>query len=82
MTETWSYGEAAEPRGFPWPPREGDGVLAAFGETWKAATFDPGSFFRRMPARDSAGPAILYYLVIGILAAGVGLFWDATGLFT
>lgn len=82
MTETWSYGEAAEPRGFPWPPREDEGVVAAFGETWKAATFDPESFFRRLPTRQGAGPAILYYLVIGILAAGVTLFWDATGLFT
>lgn len=82
MTDTWSYGDAAEPIGFPWPPRENESVLAAFGETWKSATFDPGSFFRRLPAAGSVGPAILYYLILGILLAGVSLFWDATGVFT
>jgi hypothetical protein len=82
MTETWNYGEAAQPSGFPWPPPEEGGVMAAFGETWKSATFDPASFFGRLPPRASVGPAILYYLVIGILVAGVSLFWDATGVFT
>ena len=79
--ETWSYGEAAEPRRFPWPPPEEGSILGAFGETWKGATFDPGAFFRRLPARESVGPALLYYLVLGILLAGVGLFWDVTGVF-
>lgn len=82
MTETWSYGEAAEPRGFPWPPPEGGSAIGAFGETWKDATFDAKSFFHRLPPGRSVGPALLYYLIIGILAAGVGLFWDATGVFT
>ena len=80
--ETWSYGEAAEPRVFPWPPPEDGAVLAAFGETWRSATFDPGSFFSRLPPRGSLGAALLYYMVIGILLAGVGLFWDMTGVFT
>ena len=80
--ETWSYGEVAEPGGFPWPPPEDGAVLASFGETWKSATFDPGSFFGRMPARGGTGAAILYYLVLGILLAGVNLFWNMTGVFT
>lgn len=82
MTDAWSYGEAAEPRHFPWPPPEDGSALAAFGETWKGATLDPGAFFRRMPRPQGAGPAVLYYLIIGILVAGVGLFWDLTGVFT
>lgn len=80
--ETWSYGEGAEPKRFPWPPPEDGAVLAAFGETWKSAVLDPGAFFRALPPRQGAGPAILYYLVLGILLAGVGLFWDVTGFFT
>lgn len=80
--DTWSYGEATAPTGFPWPPEREGSVLTALGETWKSATFDPSSFFRRMPSRQSAGPAILYYLVLGILVAGVSLFWDMTGVFT
>lgn len=80
--EVWTYGEAAEPAGFPWPPREDGSILSAFGETWKSATFDPGSFFRRLPTAHGTGPALLYYLVLGILLAGVALFWDMTGAFT
>lgn len=80
--ETWSYGEAAERGAFPWPPAEDGAILAGFGETWRSATFDPGSFFRRLPASGDVGAALLYYLVLGILLAGVGLFWDMTGIFT
>lgn len=80
--DTWSYGEATAPAGFPWPPEQDAPVVMALGETWKSATFDPGSFFRRMPPKPGVGPAILYYLVLGILVAGVSLFWDMTGVFT
>lgn len=82
MSESWSYGEAAEPRTFPWPPPEDGSVLSAFGETWKSATLDPGAFFGRLPSTGGTGAAVLYYLVIGILTAGVSLFWDLTGIFT
>ena len=80
--DTWSYGETTAPAGFPWPPRQDAPVVMALGETWRSATFDPGSFFRRMPPEQGVGPAILYYLVVGILVAGVSLFWDMTGVFT
>lgn len=80
--ESWNYGEAAEPARFPWPPAQDGGILAAFGDTWRGATFDPAAFFRRMPEQASPAPAILYYLVLGILLAGVSLFWDVTGIFT
>lgn len=82
MNETWSYGEAAEPGVFPWPPPEDGGALEAFGETWKSATLDPTTFFRAMPRKNGTGAAILYYLILGILVAGVSLFWDLTGAFT
>jgi hypothetical protein len=80
--EVWTYGETAEPTGFPWPPPEDGALLSAFGETWRSATFDPGAFFRRLPTSHGTGPALLYYLVLGILLAGVALFWDMTGVFT
>lgn len=89
MNEHWEYGEGAgsltgtsgEER-FPWPPAERDSSVAAFGQTWKAATFDPGAFFRRVPRDRDTGPALLYYLIIGVLVAGAGLFWDSLSLFT
>lgn len=82
MNETWNYGEAAEPGAFPWPPPEDGGALSAFGKTWRSATLDPTTFFRAMPRGDGTGAAILYYLILGILVAGVSLFWDLTGTFT
>ena len=83
MTETWEYGdtntEEAAPT-FPWPPGANSPILAAFGATWKAATFDPGEFFSKAPRSGGAGAAILYYLAIGILVAGTTLFWDSLSL--
>lgn len=80
MTETWEYGEvAATDAGaarFPWPPPEGVSSLAALGETWKAATFEPRRFFALMPRTGGTGPAVLYYLIVGVLLSGVSLLWS------
>jgi hypothetical protein len=65
---------------FPWPPVEGAGVLAAAAETWQASLLQPAVFFRRVPRSDGTGPAILYYLGLGILAAGATLFWRGLGV--
>lgn len=64
---------------FPWPPREGDSVVSAFGRTWKGASLSPAGFFARLPERGSLGAALLYYLAIGIAIAGVQLFWSMVG---
>ncbi len=61
---------------FPWPPGDGLGVVSAFAETWRDATFRPASFFGRLPATDGVGPALVYYLVIGVMVAGIQLFWN------
>jgi hypothetical protein len=80
MSETWEFGDESQPTSepsFPWPPHEGAPILAAFGATWKGATFDPGRFFRSTPRERGTGAAILYYLAIGFLVAGATLFWDS-----
>jgi hypothetical protein len=83
MTEPWEFGDAAEETpSFPWPPGEDDPVLTRFGETWRTATFDPGSFFRRLPREGGTGSAILYYVVIGVLVAGATLFWESLALYS
>jgi hypothetical protein len=82
MSETWEYGEAAPTDTFPWPPPEDGAVLAAFGQTWKSATFDPGTFFRLVPRDRGTGAAVLFYLALGILVAGATLFWNTMAWFT
>jgi len=67
---------AKVPDTFPWPPPEGGGTIAAITDTWRSATFDPGTFFRLIPREGGTGAALLYYLVIGVLVAGASLFWD------
>ncbi|MDX1673907.1 MAG: YIP1 family protein [Longimicrobiales bacterium] len=79
MTESWEFGDDPEmtPQGFPWPPPEDGPILPAFAAAWKGATFDPGRFFAGTPRDRGTGPALLYYLSIGILVAGATLFWDS-----
>jgi hypothetical protein len=76
---TFAHGApATEP--FPWPPREGEGVIGALGRTWREVMFAPAPFFRRMPAPAPLGGALVYFLVVGVLASGIQLFWDVVAL--
>jgi hypothetical protein len=68
-------GGAAGPP-FPWPPGEGEGVLAAAGRTWFESVFEPTSFFRRMPPDARVGPTLPWFIGVTILAAGIQLFWE------
>lgn len=79
MTEIWRYDEVEAPREFPWPPREDEPILGAFGETWKGASLEPTAFFSRMPRASGTGGALIYYLAIGVLVAGATLFWQSVG---
>lgn len=63
--------------GFPWPPRPRESALQALAETLRRSLFQPTQFFRALPPDAPLGPALLYYLVIGVLAAGIGLFWGS-----
>lgn len=60
---------------FPWPPSEGASVIDAFATTWRESVFHPSRFFARMPAESPLGSALLYYLILGIAVAAIGLFW-------
>jgi hypothetical protein len=61
---------------FPWPPREHDSVLDAAATTWKESVFHPTSFFRRMSREFDFGWVVGYYLIVGVLGWGLGLFWE------
>ena len=65
---------------FPWPPAEQESVLTAFADSWRGAALEPARFFRSMPERAPVGPALLYYLPLGIAVAGATMFWSLVGL--
>jgi hypothetical protein len=60
---------------FPWPPREGASPLDALAATWKESVFHPSPFFRRMPREFDFGWVLAYYLIVGVIAGGISLFW-------
>lgn len=84
MSEIWEYLDVQEEKsgGFPWPPLEGAPIVAALGQTWKSSTFDPSVFFRQIPRDGGTGPAVIYYMVVGMLVAGATLFWRALSFYT
>ncbi|HEX7049283.1 MAG TPA: YIP1 family protein [Longimicrobiales bacterium] len=61
---------------FPWPPPAEESPLTAFFRTWRDSLFSPARFFRAMPEAGSGGAALLYFLIIGVIAAAFGLFWQ------
>jgi hypothetical protein len=63
---------------FPWPPADGESIIAAAGRTWRGAALEPRRFFSAMPAEAPLAPAIIYYLIIGIAVEGIQLFWAMT----
>lgn len=67
--------ELVTPATFPWPPQEGVAAVDAFITTWRESCFHPTSFFRRMPRAGNYGAVLTYYLVIGVVVAGIELFW-------
>jgi hypothetical protein len=72
--------ESAAERTFPWPPAEGEPLTAALGQTWRGAALEPRTFYAAVPERASLGPTLVYYLIIGIAAAGASLFWSLLGV--
>ena len=59
---------------FPWPPRPDESALDAAARTWKESVFQPKSFFARMPLEYDFGWVLGYYLIVGVLTAGISLF--------
>lgn len=64
---------------FPWPPRPGESTLSALVRTWRLSTFEPAYFFRMLPVPGPIGPAVIYFLIIGVPSAGLILFWQMLG---
>jgi hypothetical protein len=67
---------SSQPPDFPWPPRADDSAIEALATTWRESVFQPASFFRRMPRESQIGWVLLYYLMIGVVVAGISLFWQ------
>ena len=63
------------PDRFPWPPAADASVIEGLVDTWTGAVLRPVSFFGALAAAARTAPALLYYLVIGILASAIDLFW-------
>jgi hypothetical protein len=66
---------SSQPPDFPWPPRADDSAVEALATTWRESVFHPASFFRRMPREFDFGWVLGYYLIIGVVGAGISLFW-------
>ena len=75
MIESEFQAEPSPTPEFPWPPREDESVLTALATTWQESVFHPTDFFRRMPREFDFGWVLGYYLIVGVVAAGIGLFW-------
>lgn len=76
MTESELQTEPSfQPADFPWPPRADRSFVDALAATWQESVFHPTSFFRRMPREFDFGWVLGYYLIMGVVAAGIGLFW-------
>jgi hypothetical protein len=60
---------------FPWPPSPAESPVQAFIDSWREATFHPRAFFAEMPKETTLGPSLLYFLILGIITAAIGLFW-------
>jgi len=65
---------------FPWPPSGSESILGAWSRTWQGAALQPSRFFAALPHHVPIGPALIYYLSIGIPVAGAQLFWRMIGV--
>lgn len=60
---------------FPWPPAEGESILDAVARTWTGSALSPAAFFRAMPRSGGTGAALLYFVPLAVVVAGIELFW-------
>lgn len=67
--------ELSTPESFPWPPQDDVSAFDAFIATWRESCFRPTTFFRHMPRSGNYGAVLTYYLVLGVVVAGIELFW-------
>jgi hypothetical protein len=62
-------------RAFPWPPGVGGNAVNQFIRTWQESVFRPAAFYAALPKRADLFPPLLYYLIIGVIAAAIRVFW-------
>lgn len=60
-----------------WPPHPDAPVLDAVAAAWRMSVFFPARFYPALGHRRAILPDLLYYLALGVVVAGIGLFWDA-----
>lgn len=60
-----------------WPPHPDAPVLDAVLAAWRTSVFSPARFYPALGRRQTILPDLLYYLALGVVVAGIGLFWDA-----
>lgn len=58
-----------------WPPHAGAPLLDTLARAWRLSVFAPARFFPALGRDRTLLPALLYYLVVGVAAAGITLFW-------
>ncbi len=59
-----------------WPPAAGASLLDAVALAWRESVFAPGRFFVHLGHDQPTMPSLWYYMAIGIVAAGIALFWQ------
>lgn len=58
-----------------WPPAPGAPLLDSVAQAWRESVFTPGRFFGQLGRDQEMAPSVWYYVALGMVVAGVGLFW-------
>lgn len=59
----------------PWPPPADAPLIDSVVAAWRDSVLAPRRFYGALAHDTTLWPSILYYLVLGILVAGITLFW-------
>lgn len=62
--------------GASWPPPPGVPLLDAVTHAWKESVFAPRRFFPQLGRGQSLAPSLWYYIAVGLIVSGIGLFWQ------
>lgn len=51
-------------------------MLDAVAHAWKESVFAPRRFFPQLGREQQLAPSLWYYIALGLIVSGVGLFWQ------